>query len=130
MENEVQIAQSQQVQTASWAVTAGNGHDKRPVPGALEVSQNPVALKLPCVLPVSAADALAWAEGRLDDLDLVLNAKLRPEAVFVVNLPNLRSYRQTLRLVANWRERGAVCMIARTGSDLVEDGHCEIHRAS
>jgi len=60
----------------------------------------------PCVIPVGAADALRWANGLLRDRDLILRSPLKPEAVFIVNLPDLHSYRQALKLVAYWHERG------------------------
>ena len=37
-----------------------------------------------------------------------------PEAVWIVNLPDRASYLPALRLVAYWKQRGAVCLIART----------------
>jgi hypothetical protein len=76
-------------------------------------------LSEPCIIPVAAADAIAWAEGRLDDHQLVLRAQLVPEAVFIVNLPDLASYRQILRAAAYWRGLGAVCLITRTGTEAV-----------
>jgi hypothetical protein len=75
----------------------------------------------PCVVPVAAADALAWAQGRLHDNDLLLRAPLVPEAVFLVSLPDRASYREMLRQVLYWRQRGAVCLIARTANVAVDD---------
>ena len=88
----------------------------------------------PCVIPVAAADALAWARGELNDPDLLLRAPLVPEAVFLVNLPNRQAYRETLRQVAYWRQHGALFMITRTGNPVVDDhitqknGGCESYR--
>src|SRR4051794_20974871 len=72
-----------------------------------------------CVIPVCAADALLWAEGRLSDRDLLLDSPLVPEAVFIVNLPDRASYVECLRQAAYWRSRGAVCLITRTGTPQV-----------
>lgn len=73
----------------------------------------------PCIIPVAASAALEWAAGRLHDLDLLLKAPLVAEAVFVVNLPNRAAWRETVRLAAIWRSRGAVFLIARTGTPAV-----------
>jgi len=73
-----------------------------------------------CVLPVSAVDALRWASGELNDVDLATRTPLVPEAVFLVNLPDRRSYRRMLELVQHWRQRGAVTLIARTGTPAVD----------
>ena len=75
----------------------------------------------PCVVPVSAQDALAWAAGRLSDSDLLLRAPLVPQAVFLVNLPDHKAYRETLKQVRYWRERGCVFMVTRTGNPVVDD---------
>ena len=75
----------------------------------------------PCVVPIGAAAALAWAAGTLDDTDLLLRAPLVPEAVFVVDLPDRRAYREALHQVTRWRSAGAVCLIARTGNLVVDD---------
>jgi len=68
-----------------------------------------------CVVPVAAHDALAWAAGKISDLDLLTLAPLVPECVFIVDLPDRTNYRQILRLVKHWREQGAFFLIARTG---------------
>lgn len=73
----------------------------------------------PCIIPVSAAFALQWVEGRLLDRDLFLNAPLVPEAVFIADLPDLRAYAVLLRTVAYWKERGAVVMITRTATPVI-----------
>lgn len=73
----------------------------------------------PCVVPVSAADALAWAAGRLNDRDLLLRSPLVPEAVFIVNLPDRASYPQVVRQLHHWAARGAVFVITRTGTAAV-----------
>ena len=75
----------------------------------------------PCIIPVAAADALAWAEGRLKDPDLLLRAPLVPEAIFIANLPDRAAYSEMLEACIYWRQRGAVCMIARTGNQVVVD---------
>lgn len=75
----------------------------------------------PYVLPVSAQDALLWLDGRIRDLDLVLRAQLRPEAVWIATCPNLRAYRAIRTLAAYWRSRGAVCAIFRTANPIVAD---------
>lgn len=72
-----------------------------------------------CVVPVAASAALEWAAGRLHDLDLLLRAPLIPEAVFIVDLPNLRAYPACLRAAAHWQRQGAVLLIARTGTPVV-----------
>ena len=74
-----------------------------------------------CVIPVAAADAIAWAEGRLEDRDLLLRTPLRPEAVFALNLPPGRAaLRQCLGQIAYWHQRGAVCLIARASGPIVQ----------
>lgn len=72
-----------------------------------------------CVIPVAASSARLWVEGRLNDGDLLLRAPLRPECVFIVNLPDRGSYGHMLRLVAYWQGRGAVSLITRTGTPIV-----------
>lgn len=69
-----------------------------------------------CIFPVAAADAIAWANGSLNDADLILNAPLQPEAIFIVNLPDLRSYRALLRTAAAMWAQGCRCLITRTGN--------------
>jgi hypothetical protein len=66
-------------------------------------------------------DALAWARGQLADADLLLNAPLVPEGVFLVNLPSRAAYRECLRQILHWRQRGAVFLITRTGNPVVDD---------
>lgn len=73
-----------------------------------------------CVVPVAAHDAMAWAAGKLNDLDLLTLAPLVPEAVFIVDLPDRKNYRQILRLVKHWRQQGAFFLIARTGTPVVD----------
>jgi hypothetical protein len=73
-----------------------------------------------CVFPVQAAAALRWAAGDLDDADLLLRASHVPEAVFLCNLPSLAAYRGVLEAVRYWRDRGAICMVARTGNPVVD----------
>lgn len=75
----------------------------------------------PCLIAVAAADALEWAEGRLDDVDLILRAPLVPECIFILNLPNLTSYRRIVRQALYWKRRGAVCLITRTFNCTVDD---------
>ena len=73
-----------------------------------------------CVLPVAGRDALAWAAGELQDVDLLTRSPLVPECVFIVDLPDRTNYRQILRLVKHWREQGAFFLIARTGTPVVD----------
>ena len=74
----------------------------------------------PCVVPVCAPDAMLWLAGKLEDVDLLTSSPLVPEGVFIVNLPNLASYSRTLSQVKYWRACGAVFLIARTGTAVVE----------
>ena len=71
------------------------------------------------VLGVPAADAIAWAAGRLSDADLLLSGNFPAEAVFIVDLPDWRSYKDCLAKCAWLRQRGAVCLITRTGNPVV-----------
>lgn len=73
----------------------------------------------PCIIPVAAADAIAWANGNLNDSDLLLNAPLTPEAIFIVNLPDLRAYRPLLVTAAALWAKGCRCLITRTGNVIV-----------
>jgi len=75
-------------------------------------------------VPIAAADALAWAEGRLDDYDLILFSPLVPEAVYIVHIPSLAVARECFRQVAYWRDHGAVCLIARSSEPGI-DHHFE-----
>jgi len=75
----------------------------------------------PCLIPVALPDALAWASGSLNDRDLVSRSPLLPQAIFLINLPDLASARPALRLMLHWWQRGAVVMIARTSNDVVDD---------
>lgn len=74
-----------------------------------------------CVVPVSAADALAWAGGQLQDADLLLRAPLVPEGIFLVSLPGRAAYRDCLKQILYWRRRGAVFLVTRTGNRIVDD---------
>ena len=76
---------------------------------------------LPCVIPVAAVDALAWSEGRLNDHDLLMRSPITPEAIFVVDLPDRGALRDCLCRILYWHRAGAVCMIARTGNNAVDD---------
>ena len=73
------------------------------------------------VVSVPAADALAWAAGRFKDTDLLLSGNFPAEAVFIVDLPDLRSYKDCLAKCARLRQRGAVCLITRTGNPVVAE---------
>ena len=75
----------------------------------------------PLVYPVAAADALAWADGAVDDLHLVLRAPLVPQAVFVCDLPNLAAWRPLLRQCAHWQRAGAIGMVSRTHNQVIID---------
>jgi hypothetical protein len=79
-----------------------------------------VNVKEGCVVSVRARDALAWAGGTLDDLDLLRDSPLVPEAVFIINLPDLSSYRCLLERVKRLRDEGCVFLITRTGTPEVE----------
>jgi hypothetical protein len=76
-------------------------------------------LNRPCIIPVAAADALAWAAGRLSDSDLLLHSPLKPEAIFVVNLPCHSAWRECIRLMVHWHAAGCVTLITRTGNPVV-----------
>ena len=67
----------------------------------------------PCLVPVSAASALAWCRGDLHDRDLLLQAPLTPEAIFGVNLPP-HTLRAAVRRLYELRQAGCVCFIGRT----------------
>jgi hypothetical protein len=71
------------------------------------------------VLPVSAAAALDWARGKINDRDLILSAPLVPEAIFVVDLPDRASWRDCLAQCTRWHAAGAVTLITRTGTPVV-----------
>lgn len=68
----------------------------------------------PCVIPVAAQDAIAWAAGRLDDKDLILRSPLRSEAVWILALPSRTAYRAALALCAHQWTKGAVMLICYT----------------
>jgi hypothetical protein len=74
------------------------------------------------IVPVAAADALAWASGQLTDVDLLLRAPLIPEAIFWGNFSNLRGYHDALVQIRAWWTAGARCMILRTQNH-VASGH-------
>jgi hypothetical protein len=73
----------------------------------------------PCIVPVAADDALAWARGELEDRDLLLRSPLTPEAIFLVSLPSLGAYGEALQQCLFWRRKGARAMITRTGTPVV-----------
>jgi hypothetical protein len=72
-----------------------------------------------CVIPISAAAALAWAKGEIHDREILLRAPLLPEACFILDLPDLSAYHEIVAACVYWRDRGAVCLIARTGTPVV-----------
>ncbi len=74
-----------------------------------------------CVLPVTLDYALAWCQGRVHDKQLLLDCPLsdHPECVFFCDLPDLESYFDCVAACVYWRNRGAVCLIARTGTPTV-----------
>jgi len=74
----------------------------------------------PCIIPVAACDAFEWLAGRLHDRDLLLRSPLVPEAIFIVDLADRRGYRQMCALIKHLVDRGAVMLIARTGTPAVE----------
>lgn len=76
--------------------------------------------KIACVVPVAADQALAWCSGALDDIDLLTKAPLVPEGVFIVDLPDRKSYRVALERIYYWHLRGACFMICRTGTPVVD----------
>jgi hypothetical protein len=45
---------------------------------------------------------------------------LVPEAIYIANLHDLASYRQCVRAILYWRARGAVMVITRTGTPVVQ----------
>ena len=67
----------------------------------------------PCLIPVDAASALAWARGRRCDKDLALRARLAPEAVFAHNLPP-HTLPEAVRQLAALYEAGCRLMVGRT----------------
>lgn len=73
----------------------------------------------PFVIPVSAADALSWVAGSVNDLHLLLRAPLVPQAVFVGDLPNLAAYRVVLRQCGHWKRAGALGVIYRTSNPVI-----------
>jgi hypothetical protein len=75
----------------------------------------------PCVIPVARPQALAWLAGQLNDTDLLLDTPLRPEGIFVADLPNRAAYRQMLLQLLYWRRQGARFVIFRTGNPVVDD---------
>ena len=74
-----------------------------------------------CVIPCAAADALAWAAGKITDKELLLESPLIPEAIFICNLPSRSEWRAGFRAMRHYFERGAVLVITRTGTDVVDD---------
>ena len=74
-----------------------------------------------CVIPCAAADALAWSAGKISDKELLRESPLIPEAIFIVNLPSRNEWRAGFRAVRYYFERGAVMLITRTGTDVVDD---------
>jgi hypothetical protein len=76
-------------------------------------------VKHPCVIPVAAKDALSWAAGKLEDADLFLRSPLKPEAIFIVNLPCHSAWRSCLRQMIYWHRRGAFTLITRTNTPVV-----------
>jgi hypothetical protein len=104
-------------------------HGESPRPGLIRCWSGYTGMKhqaQPLTLPIAAPDALAWAEGRLHDKELLWRSPLVPEAVFVVDLPSTSAYRQMLRQVAYWARHGAVCMVARTSNDTIDDHFLKI----
>lgn len=79
----------------------------------------PTPRQQPCVVPVAAGDAVAWAAGRLTDADLLLRAPLRPEAIFIANLPDLAAYKHLLTAAAVLWVRGCRALICRTGNVVI-----------
>jgi hypothetical protein len=87
--------------------------------GRWQSCQRPLTFVPATVLPVSAAAALQWARGDLHDRELILSAPLVPEAIFVVDLPDIHAWRGCLvQCVALW-QAGAATLIARTGNPIV-----------
>ena len=85
-----------------------------------------------CVLPVSLWKAEAWLLGVKTDSDLILNSG-PAQAVFVVNLPDLVSYRDMLEKCRFWRDQGAKILITRTSNPVVlrhlkKNGAVEVSR--
>jgi len=88
----------------------------------------------PCVVPVSTDDAIEWAAGRLKDVDLLLRTPMVPEGIFLVNLDDRAGYRDLLKKCLYWYMRGAIFLVARTGTPIVElhlekkNGCIRLHR--
>jgi len=82
------------------------------------VAQNAFWVNRPCIIPVAAAYALAWAAGRLNDADILLRSELYPNAIFVVNIPCRASLREMILAGRHWQSRGACTLITRTTPEI------------
>jgi hypothetical protein len=73
----------------------------------------------PFVIPIAEADALAWVSGSISDLDVLLRARLAPQAVFVGDLPCLAAWKLTVRLCRHWQRAGAIGAVYRTSNQVL-----------
>jgi len=71
------------------------------------------------VYAVTAAAALGWARGAIDDETLKAASCLKPEAVFIEWLDDLTEYRELVTQCATMAAAGAVCLVTRTGNPVV-----------
>jgi hypothetical protein len=72
-----------------------------------------------CVIPVAAADALAWATGKIDDTDLLLKSPLKTEAIFILELPGIGAWRDCIGRMIYFHQRGAVTAVCHTDNPLM-----------
>ena len=73
----------------------------------------------PLLVPVAWADAVAWAKGLRSDREMLLRATLKPEAIFILNLPSRAAYREVIGQIQYWAGQGAKAIIARTANPIV-----------
>lgn len=71
------------------------------------------------VLPVAAADALAWIRDALDDDDLFTRPP-KSECVFIANIPDRSAWRDAVRKMLRLRAQGCKFLIVRTGVESLE----------
>jgi hypothetical protein len=71
------------------------------------------------VLPVTAADALLWIRGAIDDKEL-LKRDPKTECVFIVNIPDRSAWQDAVRKILQLRKDGCKFLIVRTGVESLE----------